>query len=152
MITKTATGRAIVPEGEWRVDPARSRLEWKVEGEKNHTGSFGEFEGTVTRSRIEGVVRAASVEADDPGLTAHLLSPDFFGADANPEIRFAANRIDHTGGDVFSIHGTVSIGAVSQPVELSARADETPRIRATGRVAIGDVSATVLVDAELLAA
>ena len=151
-MTIAETTRTIVPHGEWRVNPERSRLDWKVEGEKNHTGSFGRFEGTVTPTRIEGVVRAATVEADDPGLTAHLRSPDFLGAEAHPEIRFSAEEIEHAGGDVFAIRGTVTIGPVSQPVELSARADETPRVKATGTVAIGEVEATVLVDAELLAA
>lgn len=151
-VTQTETPPAIVASGEWRLDPERSRLEWKVEGEKNHTGSFTDFEGTVSANRIEGVVRSASVEADDPGLTAHLRSPDFFAVETHPEIRFEADRIEHVGGDAYSIQGTVTIGSVSQPVELHARADETPRIRATGQVSIGDVSATVLVDAELIAA
>ena len=152
MTTLTQSGRTIVPHGEWRLDPERSRLEWKVEGAKNHHGHFGRFAGTVTPTRIEGVVQAATVEADDPGLTAHLRSPDFLGAEQNPEIRFTADEIEHAGGDVFSVRGVVTIGPVAQPVELSARADETRRVKATGTVTIGDVSATVLVDAELLAA
>lgn len=151
-MTITESTRTIVPHGEWRLDPTRSRLEWKVEGDKNHHGHFGGFEGTVTPNRIEGVVQASTVEADDPGLTAHLRSPDFLGAEQNPEIRFTADEIEHAGGDVFSIRGAITIGPVTQPVELSARADETPRVKATGTVEIGDVSATVLVDAELVAA
>jgi len=151
-ITQTETSRGIVPRGVWRLNLDRSRLEWKVEGEKNHTGSFSDFDGSVTPSRIEGVVRSASVEADDEGLTAHLRSPDFFAAEIHPEIRFEADRIEHVGADAYSIEGTVTIGSVSQPVSLHARVDETPRIRATGQLSIGDVSATVLVDAELIAA
>lgn len=151
-ISQADNTRTIVPAGAWRLHPQNSRLEWRVEGEKNHTGSFAQFEGLVTPTRIDGVVRAASVEADDPGLTAHLRSPDFFAVEAHPEIRFEADEIEHAGGDAFAIRGTVTIGPVSQPVELDARADETHRIRATGHVSIGDVSATVLVDAELLAA
>jgi polyisoprenoid-binding protein YceI len=152
MTTITQSTPTIVPDGEWRLDPERSRLEWKVEGDKNHYGHFGAFEGTVTPNRIEGVVQAATVEADDPGLTAHLRSPDFLGAEQNPEIRFTADEIEHAGGDVFFVRGVVTIGPVAQPVQLSARADESPRVKATGTVTIGDVSATVLVDAELLAA
>jgi polyisoprenoid-binding protein YceI len=151
-MTIAETTRTIVPHGAWRLDAERSRVEWKVEGEKNHHGRFGAFDGTVTPTRIEGVVQSATVEADDPGLTAHLRSPDFLGAEQNPEIRFVADEIEHAGGDVFTIRGAVTIGPVTQPVELSARADGTPRVRATGTVAIGDVSATVLVDAELVAA
>lgn len=144
--------RTLVPAGEWRLDPERSRLEWRIEGEKNHHGRFGAFKGTLTPTRIEGVVQAATVEADDPGLTAHLRSPDFLGADQHPQIRFTAEEIEHAGGDVFTIRGTVAIGQASQPVELSARADATPHVTATGTVSVGDVHATVLVDAELLAA
>ena len=151
-MTITESTRTIVPSGEWRIDPTRSRLEWKVEGDKNHHGRFTGFEGTVTPTRIEGVVQTSTVEADDPGLTAHLRSPDFLGAEQNPEIRFTADEIEHAGGDVFSIRGAVTIGPVTQPVELSARADESPRVQASGTLEIGDVSATVLVDAELVAA
>jgi polyisoprenoid-binding protein YceI len=150
-IIQAEIDRTFVPAGTWRVAPERSRLEWEVEGEKNHTGRFADFEGTVTPTRIEAIVRAASVEADDPALTVHLRSPDFFAVETYPEIRFEASEIEHAGGDVFEIRGQVTIGSVTQPIELHARADQT-HIRATGRISIGDVRATVLVDAELEAA
>jgi polyisoprenoid-binding protein YceI len=141
--------RSLVPPGVWRVDPARSAITWELNGEKVHNGRFEAFEATVTPTRILGVVRAGTVVADQDGLTQHLRSPDFFAAERYPEIRFESTAIEHSGADAFEIRGLLTIAESQQDVELSARADETPRLRASGDVSLGDVTVQVLVDAVL---
>jgi polyisoprenoid-binding protein YceI len=141
--------RSLVPAGAWRVDPARSSITWELNGEKVHNGRFTAFEGVVTPTEITGVLQAGTVEADQEGLTQHLRSPDFFAAERYPEIRFESTSIEHSSADAFEIRGVVTIAEATQEVELSARADETPRVRASGEVSLGDVTVQVLVDAVL---
>jgi polyisoprenoid-binding protein YceI len=141
--------RSLVPAGAWRVDPGRSSITWELNGEKVHNGRFADFQGVVTPSEITGVLAAGSVEADQEGLTQHLRSPDFFAAERYPEIRFESTSIEHSGADAFEIRGVLAIAEATQEVELSASADETPRVRATGDVTLGDVTVQVLVDAVL---
>jgi polyisoprenoid-binding protein YceI len=141
--------RSLVPAGAWRVDPGRSSITWELNGEKVHNGRFADFQGVVTPSEITGVLAAGSVEADQEGLTQHLRSPDFFAAERYPEIRFESTSIEHSGADAFEIRGVLAIAEATQEVELSASADETPRVRATGDVSLGDVTVQVLVDAVL---
>jgi polyisoprenoid-binding protein YceI len=143
------TTRSLVPAGAWRVDPARSWITWELNGEKVHNGQFSEFQATVTPSQITGVVQAGTVEADQEGLTQHLRSPDYFGADRYPEIHFESTSIEYSGADAFEIRGLLTIAEAAQEVELSARADKTPRVRASGEVSLGDVTVQVLVDAVL---
>jgi polyisoprenoid-binding protein YceI len=141
--------RTLVPAGAWRVDPARSSITWELNGQKVHNGRFEGFEATVTPTEIVGVVHAGTVIADQDGLTQHLRSPDFFAAERYPEIRFESTSIEHSGADAFEIRGLLTIAESQQDVELSARADDTPRVRASGDVSLGDVTVQVLVDAVL---
>jgi polyisoprenoid-binding protein YceI len=139
----------LVPAGAWRVDPARSSITWELNGEKVHNGRFADFQSVVTLTEITGVLQAGSVEADQEGLTQHLRSPDYFGAERYPEIRFESTSIEHSGADEFEIRGVLTIAEATQEIELSARADDTPRVRASGEVSLGDVTVQVLVDAVL---
>jgi polyisoprenoid-binding protein YceI len=141
--------RSLVPAGSWRVDPARSSITWELNGEKVHNGRFGDFQGLVTPSEITGALQAGSVEADQEGLTQHLRSPDFFAAERYPEIRFQSTSIEHSGADAFEIRGVLTIAEATQEIELNAGVDETPRVRASGDVSLGDVTVQVLVDAVL---
>lgn len=65
--------------------------------------------------------------------------------------RFAAFEasIEHSGADAFEIRGLLTIAETQQELELSARTDDTPRVRASGDVSLGDVTVSVLVDAVL---
>ena len=71
----------LLPEGEWRVDPSRSRVEFTVRklGAGTVRGRFAD---------ADGVLATGNEDRD-----AHLRSPVFFAAETYPEIAFTSREI-----------------------------------------------------------
>jgi polyisoprenoid-binding protein YceI len=57
------------------------------------------------------------VRVDDPNLTDHLQTPDFFDAERFPELRFVSRTIEREGDEV-SIDGDLTLRGVTVPVEI----------------------------------
>ena len=55
---------------------------------------------------------------DDPNLTGHLQTPDFFDAERFPELRFVSSSIERD-GDVVSIAGDLTLRGETRAVELA---------------------------------
>jgi polyisoprenoid-binding protein YceI len=126
MISTTST--TIVPTGTWSVDPAHSTVGFSVKhlGIATVRGKFEEFEGTLevgddlSSARAHGVVHAGSINTNDSGRDEHLRSADFFGVDANPELRFESTAIRPLDEDTFEVDGELSMNGVTKPVTLTA--------------------------------
>ena len=54
----------------------------------------------------------------NPDLTAHLLSPDFFDAERFPELRFRAEDVSLDGGEI-TADGEITIKGVTKPVTVT---------------------------------
>ena len=123
----------LVPAGTWTVDPVHSTVGFSVKhlGIATVRGHFDEFEGTLeigegdTSARAHGTVKAVSVNTKDSGRDEHLRSADFFGADANPELRFESTEIRPLDEDTFEIEGDLSMNGVAKPVKLTAEVQGT---------------------------
>lgn len=154
MTTATAT-RTLTPTGVWDVDPAHSKIGFAVKhmGVATVRGEFREFEGTLeigedlSEARAYGVVQAASVDTNQPQRDEHLRSEDFFGAEANPELRFESRQIEEIDEDTFRIVGDLSMNGVTNEVELTAevggteigpQGEERIGLEATGQVSRRD--------------
>src|SRR5688500_9607471 len=116
MTTGTTT---LIPTGTWAVDPAHSRVEFRVKhlGIANGRGHFGQFEGTrevgeEAEGRAYGTVLASSVDTNDPKRDAHLRSEDFFEVERHPQISFESISIEPTGADTFLITGELTLRGV----------------------------------------
>jgi polyisoprenoid-binding protein YceI len=109
-----------VPTGTWQLDPVHSTIGFAVthSGVMTFRGDFADYSAVLEDGRLEGVAQVASVRVDDPNLTAHLQSPDFFDAERQPELRFVSRSIERE-GDAVSISGDLTLRGVTQPVELS---------------------------------
>jgi polyisoprenoid-binding protein YceI len=126
--------------------PPQSRVGFtgaKVTG--THQGTFTAFQGTVdlnpddlTLSRVAVTIEMASVQADDPRLTNHLKSPDFFDIAAHPRATFTSTAVRAGGpaGATHTLTGELSLHGVTRaitfpatvavaPTELTARAEFT---------------------------
>jgi polyisoprenoid-binding protein YceI len=126
MISTSST--TIVPTGTWTVDPAHSTVGFSVKhlGIATVRGKFEEFEGTLevgddlSSARAFGTVQGASINTNDSGRDEHLRSADFFGVEANPELRFESTAIRPLDEDTFEVDGELSMNGVTKPVTLTA--------------------------------
>ena len=105
----------------------------KVTG--SHNGSFGVFSGTIqldpsnlTASRVEVTIETSSVQADDPRLTNHLKSPDFFDIANHPRATFASTEVRAGGADgaTHTLTGNLTLHGVTRAVTFPATISVTP--------------------------
>lgn len=116
---------APIPAGTWKVDPAHSSIEFRIEEDiRTIKGRFTEFEGTVEGGespKAHGVIRTASLETDEPRRNAHLKSEEFFDVERFPEIRFASKSIEPREDGALVITGELTIKDTTFEVPLDAR-------------------------------
>jgi polyisoprenoid-binding protein YceI len=110
--------------GTWNLDTVHSIVGFEV---AYMVGTFkGRFhEATAAlnvdddgRATLEGAANVASVDVQNPDLTAHLLSPDFFDGERFPELRFEAEDIN-LNGDRITANGEITIKGVTKPVTVT---------------------------------
>jgi len=100
-----------------------------------HSGSFQKFNGEIDytgqpeTSRVNVTIDTSSLNADDPKLTQHLKTPDFFDVAKYPTATFVSTAIkpggdkgaSHTVTGNLTMHGVTK--SVSFPASISAAAD-----------------------------
>ncbi|WP_128377408.1 YceI family protein [Streptomyces cavernae] len=137
----TATGRADVgqvvlarqggtelpPPGPWTIDPAHTSVGAVAQhlGISSVHGRFTEFSGRieispddVTKSRVEAVIRAVSVDTGNRTRDDHLRSADFLDVARYPEITYVSTDLTAAGTDRWTVHGELTLHGVVRPVEL----------------------------------
>ena len=77
-----------------------------------------EFEASLVDGTLTGVAKIASLNVKDENLQAHLLSPEFFDAERNPEVRFEASNVTRDGDNV-TLAGEITIKGITKPATLS---------------------------------
>jgi polyisoprenoid-binding protein YceI len=129
----STTASTAIPTGTWNVDPAHSSVEFRVKhlGIATVTGRFREFEGTMemradlASSSARGVVKAASIDTNEPQRDEHLRSPDFFDVENYPEITFESTGIENVGDGVYHVSGDLTMHGVTKPITLHAESAGT---------------------------
>ena len=132
-MNSTATSATLIPTGTWAVDPSHSTVGFSVKhlGIATVRGRFEEFEGTLeigddlSSARAFGTAQVNSINTDEPGRDEHLRSADFFGAEANPELRFESTSVRQLDEDTFEIEGDLTMNGVTNPVTLTAVVEGT---------------------------
>jgi len=90
----TVDTRAL-PSGTWRVDKVHSSIGFAVGYMAGKfLGTFGDFDAVVADGVLYGSAKVASVQVADENLAAHMQGPDFFDAQAHPELSFTSETID----------------------------------------------------------
>ena len=118
------------------ITPEHCKIEFigsKVTG--SHNGSFQKFSGDInytgdpTTSRVNITIDMNSITADDPKLTEHLKTADFFDVAKFPTAKFESTAI-RAGGDKGASHtitGNLTLHGVTKsisfPATISATAD-----------------------------
>src|SRR5207248_5381948 len=91
-----------VPTGIWKADPVHSSVGFAVRhmGVATFKGGFDEFTASLDEGTLSGSAKVTSVRVQDPNLSGHLLSPDFFDAERYPEIRFEPSELSIEDGEL----------------------------------------------------
>ena len=120
----------------YSITPQNSKIEFtgsQVVGK--HDGSFQKFNGEIDytgqpeTSHVNVTIDTGSLNADDPQLTAHLKTADFFDVAKYPTATFVSTAIkpggdkgaSHTVTGNLTMHGVTR--SVSFPATISATAD-----------------------------
>ncbi|HEX9296215.1 MAG TPA: YceI family protein [Polyangiaceae bacterium] len=92
-------------------------------------GQFKKWNATVaydgvdpTRSKVEVVIDAASIDTREDKRDAHLRSADFFDAEAFPKITFKSKRIESVGSDQYKVVGDLTMHGVTLEVTFDVEA------------------------------
>ena len=125
------TNAASIPEPEgnyYALTPTNSAIAFtgsKVT--RSHNGGFKNFMGElkVVNGKLAGagnkiVIDTSSIFADDPRLTSHLKSPDFFGVAQFPTATFASTAIEDKGTNS-TVTGDLTLHGVTKSLTFPAK-------------------------------
>ncbi len=88
-------------------------------------GQFNEFDGKAhlnfddpSKSDVEVVIDAASVDTRNENRDGHLRTNDFFDVPNHPQILFRSTHVDKGDDDTFRVTGDLTIKGVRRPVTV----------------------------------
>lgn len=88
-------------------------------------GMFSDITGSIefdaenpADSSVAVAFPVMSLVTGDEGRTKHFLSPEFFGAEENPEVTFVSTGIEVTGDTTANITGDLTLNGITKPVVL----------------------------------
>jgi polyisoprenoid-binding protein YceI len=109
----------VLPTGTWNVDKVHSSIGFAVDYMAGtFHGTFSDFDASVADGVLRGSAKVASVQVKDENLAAHLQSPDFFDAQAHPELTFTSKAISRD-GDRVTIDGEITIKGHTESAEIT---------------------------------
>lgn len=134
--TNSGKNQSTSAKGEgMEITPANSAVTfvgYKVTGQ--HSGGFTVFSGTLDlvngkpeESSVVVEIDATSVFADDPKLTDHLKTKDFFEVEKFPKASFKSTKIEigARAPDNYTVTGDLEMHGVSKSVTFPAKIDVT---------------------------
>jgi polyisoprenoid-binding protein YceI len=137
----------------YEIDSAHSNIGFSIPiagGLSNVRGKFNEFTVTivyddkdVTKSSVDAVIKAASIDTGIERRDTHLRTPDFFDAEKYPEITFKSSRIEKKGKG-FIAHGTFSMRGVSKEIAIPFTVNGVNTDAKTGKTTLGATGRTTL--------
>lgn len=119
---------AVAAPTTWKIDPSHTEVGFQVRHffSKVH-GTFHDVSGTIAfdeadaaATKIDAVVRVASVDTGNQKRDGHLQSPDFFNAATDSLITFKSTKITKAGKNKFKIAGDFTLRGVTKPVVFDA--------------------------------
>ena len=135
----------------WRIDPARSDVEFQAKGlwgMGTVKGRFTRYHGTLdlrAQPAIELTVEGDSIDTGNKRRDKHLRSPDFFGVEAHPYVRFVSEAavLD---GEQLTVRGRLHARGASMALHLACGFREVGRRERIGRTKEGRWRDTLLLE------
>jgi polyisoprenoid-binding protein YceI len=124
-LTHPADTRSI-SQGHWRLDPTRSRVEFRTPtawGLLTVKGHFERYEGTLDLQQNPAIglkIEAASLNTNLGFRDRHLRSADFFDVVNHPQVSFVSDSATLE-GERLHVRGRLHAAGKSIPLELAAR-------------------------------
>ena len=118
-----------VTGGTYKTDPGHTLIGWRVNhlGFNDYFGIFGDADGTLVldpkqpaAAKLDITVPVNKLTTASAGLTKHMMSKDFFNAEATPTARFTSTAVKVNGTQA-AITGNLTLNGVTKPVVLNAR-------------------------------
>jgi polyisoprenoid-binding protein YceI len=113
--------------GDYALDPSHSRIGFvarhamvtKVRGSFNEIEGAGHYDAhDPSKSHLEVVIQAASIDTRNPDRDAHLRSNDFFDMENHPEIRFVSSSVEPLDEATVRVTGDLTIKGISKPLTI----------------------------------
>ncbi|MFZ0971415.1 MAG: YceI family protein [Solirubrobacteraceae bacterium] len=123
--TPQTTDKAAPEKTRWRIDPARSQVEFRTPtfwGLMTVRGHFERYDGTLDLRRepaIELTIEAGSLNTKNKMRDKHLRSGDFFDVANEPEVRFVSDRA-RLDGEKLTVSGKLYAAGKSIPLDVDA--------------------------------
>ena len=115
--------------GIWKFDPLHTQVEFSAKhlGMMTVRGHFAEVTATGNldpehpeRSTVEASINTASIRTHNEQRDNDLRSSNFLEIDKFPTMAFKSTKIEHAGGDKYSVTGDLTIKGVTKSVILNA--------------------------------
>src|SRR5260370_9271916 len=115
--------------GTWKFDPYHPQVEFSAKhlGMMTVRGHFAEVTATgdldpehPARSTVEAVINTASIRTHNEQRDNDLRSSNFLEIDKYPTMTFKSTKIEHVGGDRYTVTGDLTIKGITHPVTLNA--------------------------------
>jgi polyisoprenoid-binding protein YceI len=118
------------------ISPENSKVEFvAAKVTRSHNGSFKQFTGAidlvnnkVESSRVTIDIQTNSVLTDEPDLTKHLQTPDFFDVAKYPKATFTSTKIEatNTGGATHDVTGNFELHGIKKSIAFPATITVAP--------------------------
>lgn len=147
-----STAVAQAQQAVWRIDPSRSKTQFRVRHMMVATvnGSFGKTTGTVTgdpadpaKARVDVAIDAATIDTGVEDRDDDLRSEHFFNVAKHPIVTFRSRSIRRT-ADGLTISGDLTMRGVTRPFMLDVTDISAPSKDAAAKMRVtADASGTL---------
>jgi polyisoprenoid-binding protein YceI len=123
---------AAVPAGEYQLDKTHSTVIFRADhlGFSFYTASFSRFDATLdfnpqnfADAKLTATIDVTSLVLPAPpqGFLDTLLGPDWFNAEAFPEMHYQSTSIKQNGPNSARVNGNLTLKGVTRPVTLDVQ-------------------------------
>ncbi len=114
----------------WKIEKSHSNINFAVAHliVAEVTGKFKEFSGTVESAKedfsdmkLDVVIKANSIDTDDPKRDGHLKSADFFNAAVDSNVTFKSTKVEKISEGKYKVTGDLTMRGVTKQVVLDTQ-------------------------------
>ena len=148
-----ATPVASLAQSTWILEPNHTHSAFTIRHLviSNVRGEFRKYEGKVvlddadvTRSTVQAVIDASSIDTGVADRDGHLRSPDFLDVAKYPTVTFRSSKVAKAGKDGLDVTGDLTLHGVTKPVVLHVTT--TPEVKGMFGETRRGFSATTRID------